>query len=413
MDNLGGSAHDPHIDVSYAVLCLCTQRWFTNKPCLREVVRGILRKKHIIALLEPDASIYGGLTEVECRRVLQGATIQGGRPYVDRLEDLRPEVEQWSTTWAEPVQLPTAKEVEDALFQSAPIVWSPLADFQAVALRMIAERLLPHVTHAYGTPYKQMAYIKGEIGQRVTEFKLKALDSSKASSRPQSNRQGWNSKAACFHLYCSKFNPGAIAVAQEIALMLRGTQTPLRCTDKLEELDACQHMLVHLSSETWTRGEDSDALAKEVHDAKQKGVHWLKAHEVAGVRADDEARHGCPFDEVIQSTPPQLREAGIYSEISMNLAGGEQRHAGLIGLVRELAKDTRQRAPRRRAASVVGFKRPHVSPSSFISMWRRRPLVNRLAAGEDRQRVLELHHPSVQPPGRDRSGGLDSARSRA
>ena len=33
----------------------CTQRWFTNDPCLREFVRAILRKKPMIALLEPEA----------------------------------------------------------------------------------------------------------------------------------------------------------------------------------------------------------------------------------------------------------------------------------------------------------------------------------------------------------------------
>ena len=38
--------------------------------------------------------------------------------------------------WADPVEVPTAEQIEAALFASAPIVWSPLADAQDVAMRL-------------------------------------------------------------------------------------------------------------------------------------------------------------------------------------------------------------------------------------------------------------------------------------
>jgi hypothetical protein len=151
VDNLGGGSDHPHIDVSSCVLCFCTERWFSSGPCVREVVRAVLRRKPLIVLLEPDTSdVHGGLSEAECRAILQDERLQGGRAYSERLEEQRDEVARWSDGWAERVVLPTAAEVEVALFESAPLVWSPLADFQAVTLRIIGERLLPETTHAYG-----------------------------------------------------------------------------------------------------------------------------------------------------------------------------------------------------------------------------------------------------------------------
>eukprot|EP00966_Prymnesium_polylepis_P099435 2303003-Prymnesium_polylepis.1 len=63
-----------------------------------------------------------------------------------------------------------------------------------------------------------------------------------------------------------------------------------------------------------------------------------RATEVPAARCDDEARGGCMFNVVMRMTPEHLLEAGIYSEISMNLAGGDWRTPGLVALVREIAK---------------------------------------------------------------------------
>ena len=51
VDNHGAGKDFPHIDVSDAVLCYLSELWFTNAPCLREVVRAMIRKKPLIALL--------------------------------------------------------------------------------------------------------------------------------------------------------------------------------------------------------------------------------------------------------------------------------------------------------------------------------------------------------------------------
>ena len=114
----------------------------------------------------------------------------------------------------------------------------------------------------------------------------------------------------------------------------------LRWTEDFRELDACQHILVHLNQETWTRGPESDAFAHEVCDAMRAGVHRLLVHEVRGARLDDEARLGCSFEHLIATTRDYLKTAGkLYrTEIAMNLLGGEWRESGLVMLLREIIK---------------------------------------------------------------------------
>ena len=291
----------------------------------------MLRKKPVIALLEPETSdIHGGVTERQCREILRGEKIldgPGGKiSYAERLQVLEEEVSSWTVGWNQPgLKLPTVKEIEDTLFASAPLDWSPLADVQLVTLRMVAERLLPGFQHLYGRPYKQIAYARGEIGERLHETTLKPPD----QADPQLH----------FHLFCSRHTPGARAIAEEIAVLLREAQLPpLLWTEDPDELEQCDHVLVHLNAETWTRGAESDAFARDVCDAMRLGVHRLLAHEVPGARLDNEARGGCSFDDIIHTTPEHLNEAGIYSEIAMNLAGGAWRTAVLVKLIKEISK---------------------------------------------------------------------------
>jgi len=113
----------------------------------------------------------------------------------------------------------------------------------------------------------------------------------------------------------------------------------LRWTDEPAEAWGCEHMLVMLTEETWTRGETSDTLAHEVCEAMRDGIHRLLVHEVMGARVDDnEARHACSFEQVIGTTPRHLVDARLYNEIAMNMAGGEWREAGLAKMARQLCK---------------------------------------------------------------------------
>ena len=126
-----------------------------------------------------------------------------------------------------------------------------------------------------------------------------------------------------FHVYCSKLNPGALGLLIEVAHKrgfsmhkerakakanaLLGKETSRRSdnrndkkmvntlfhTTSFDQLRSCDHMLLLLTAETWTRGDESDRLAAEVAQAKDLGVHVLLAHEMPGV--EEAARHGCEF----------------------------------------------------------------------------------------------------------------------
>ena len=108
---------------------------------VREIVRAVLRKKKIIALLEADITDqHGGHVEDECRRILRSPE------YAVLLKKMVGQVNEWSVAWGEPnLRLPTGEEIEDALFATAPIVWYRLADLQDVSFRLMAEFVL-HAT---------------------------------------------------------------------------------------------------------------------------------------------------------------------------------------------------------------------------------------------------------------------------
>jgi hypothetical protein len=68
----------------------------------------------------------------------------------------------------------------------------------------------------------------------------------------------------------------------------------LHATTSHDDVAKCSHMLLYLTSQTWTR-EASGALAAELMTAMDIGVHILLAHEMPG--AGQEARHGCEFGD--------------------------------------------------------------------------------------------------------------------
>ena len=111
-------------------------------------------------------------------------------------------------------------------------------------------------------------------------------------------------------------------------------------------LRQCEHMLVPLTSDMWTRGSASDAFAHELCEAMRRGVHRLIVHEVPGARyGDNEERHACSFDQLIgdltgdiDGAPRYLLDAGLYNEIAMNVGGDEWRAAGLAKMAQQLAK---------------------------------------------------------------------------
>ena len=104
-------------------------------------------------------------------------------------------------------------------------------------------------------------------------------------------------------------------------------------TTDAANLSQCKHMLLHLTSKTWTRGDESDALGQEVEMAMSMGIHVLLAHEMAGV-GGQEVRCGCEFSIFFAcaegATPGRLIGGGLYSELAVPLKGGAWRDTSMV-----------------------------------------------------------------------------------
>ena len=173
-------------------------------------------------------------------------------------------------------------------------------------MRLIAERLLPPAMA--GTTYVDKELASQKVGQLAL---------------PKDGH--------AFHVYCSTNNPGADALMAEL-VRVRGfagggdsgvSRDVLLFTTDPTEVRSCDHMLLYLTAQTWTRGAESEALAAEVAQAMSANVHILLAHEMVGV-GGQEARFACEFGSFFShpdgATPEVLLHGGIYSEIAVRSA---------------------------------------------------------------------------------------------
>ena len=141
-----------------------------------------------------------------------------------------------------------------------------IGHFQDVTLRLVAERLL---SDAAG-----ITFIDGELStQKLSAPRLPSKDHT-------------------FHVYCSELSPGGSALLRELAshlgIMMMHSLPELGdmkdnkilvVTNDVQHLEECEHMLLYLTSQTWTRCGASDALAEEARRAMDAGIHLLLAHE--------------------------------------------------------------------------------------------------------------------------------------
>jgi len=300
-----------YINAVKKVLIYCSKGYFDSKNCVRELIAAAKRGKPVIAIVDLDESRDGLSLQQVHEQVLRAA---------DHYEE-----------WGIEVGAPHGQELFDHLFTIEPIEWNYIGHFQDVTMRLIAERLLPsNAIHA--------TYVDNEITRRPS----KPLPPPRAS----------------FHVYCSAFNLGALAlmkeVAHELGLLLREGETSqdlpsappagvLCVTSDKGDLPLCDHMLLYLTSQTWTTGE-SPQLASEVEEARTLGVHVLLTHEMRGVGGQDQ-RDGCDFGVFFAcaqgSTPEELLKGGVYSEIAVPLKGGSWRKASmaLLGLALAMTKE--------------------------------------------------------------------------
>jgi hypothetical protein len=182
---------------------------------------------------------------------------------------------------------------------------------------------------------------------------------------PQSLRAPSRERGRKYHLFVSEHNDGALALLDESSVMtswrvevdnayrkrehlkhdsLLGLKQVLFVTTDVADLPLCEQMLVYLTDTTWTSGESSESFAVELWTAMSLQTKLLLAHEMPDVSVHNPWRHGSEFGdffgvsaEGVHTTPPILKEMGIYHGIALPLKGGEYREASLALLADSIA----------------------------------------------------------------------------
>jgi len=318
-------ALEHYIDACRSILIYCSDGYFHSKNCIRELIATAKKNKPVIALIEPDKSRGLSVQQVH-EQILRAAD-----HYMD---------------WGIDDAAPHGQNLIDHVFANEPIEWNRIGHFQDVTMRLIADRLLPAAPNS--------TFVDNEI-----------VSHQPAPLQPPNGS---------FHVYCSSFNAGALGLMNEVAqeqrfralegvasakqntsssfpLSSAGVTAPKGtlhiATDKAS-LALCDHMLLYLTAQTWTRGANSDALAGEIEEALGLGIHILLAHEMPGI-GGQEHRHGCEFGAFFAcpdgATPRELLNRGIYFEIAVPLKGGPWRKASMallgsaLSMTKEDAKD--------------------------------------------------------------------------
>ena len=294
-----------YIERTSTILVYCSRGYFTSKNCMRELVATYTMEKPIIALTEPDTS-RGGLSLAEVHTQLSEADAMYVKWGFWTEACIKDEQGEHTAECHKGVIWPGGEALYDKLYADEPIEWNRIGHFQDVTMRLIAERVLPG---ASGQTYVDREIVNSELG---------------GISPP---------KASFFHLYCSEVNPGAKALMLEVGKE-RGfdvlfeepssgqPDNVLYVTTDVANLSKCEHMLLYLTGQTWTRAEASAALAGQVIRAMDLEVHVLLVHEMPG-SGGQEARFGCEFGCFFShpegATPTELLSRGIYSEIAVPL----------------------------------------------------------------------------------------------
>ena len=84
-----------------------------------------------------------------------------------------------------------------------------------------------------------------------------------------------------YHAFCSANNPGSMELLEELAA---AKAIEVRTTDRLEDLDTCEHMLCDPTAKTWTSGATSEAFADEIR-ARGNGTNAQAAEAAAAAWA--------------------------------------------------------------------------------------------------------------------------------
>jgi hypothetical protein len=113
------------------------------------------------------------------------------------------------------------------------------------------------------------------------------------------------------------------ACAVQAAMGISGGKRQLLWTSESGAMEQCEHFLLYLHRETWTRGPSSRALAGQLGRAMRTGIHILLAHERPDVNGDDDGRRGVKFDSFFMNadgTTPKCKSHAHHLRVVARFA---------------------------------------------------------------------------------------------
>jgi len=343
VDDLKSGSGTAEVDKSECILVFCTSQYFEKKNSLKELYRAVCQRRPILAMLEPDVTQEGGLKQAEIEALITNKAL-------DKYK-LR---KKWAE-WKEDGELlpnafdhaPDEVDVRAALFATPPVEWNRLPHFQDVTIRLVAQN--------------------GILGGTAGELYLQgeAATGKVSLAPPLKGRE--------YHLFCSEFNAGAFALAEELkqssvwATKGKKASVPLTYTQDVSKLESCDHMLVLLDNRTWTSGEDTAKFVEHIHEAMRLGVHINCVHEFPAVVGPP--RHECDFGLMFGDdwTPAHLTggKMNLYKEIALALKGVKWRQPGFVAFAAKLAMSARPHKPI--DADVPASYEPKTGPNPWTS----------------------------------------------
>lgn len=221
----------------------------THADCLREVQATVDQKKPLCIVVDP---VRGGAPlheiEAECAAHLHQAIFGGGA---------RP--------------------------KRGIITWHRIKDFQLVSIKLLAEQLLIGCLRdrsLLGGPDRAL-FVPGELQRQKLVLNRRVV------------------------VYASPHNPGALAVAKDIASAM---DNQIKVTSDPEVMTIATHFLLYLTDQTYLHAAGVK-LAEELRRARAAG----STIEVLMVHENDAKRGGCEFSIFFDGrTPTDLMQGGIY-----------------------------------------------------------------------------------------------------
>ena len=267
---------------SAVVLLFLSRRYFQSHNCRREIVASLEQQKPLVLVHEQQQEKGGGpldLLKSECPRERCAAIFDG----------------------------------------RTPITWHRIKDYQNLTLKLIATEMLCH-SPVYRTVGAK-AHAEDAAGSPPTLIIPGEIDVSQMTTGP-------------VVIWCSKGNPGAKSVTQELAVALGGSSSSIRVVES--QPDAAHagetaFMVVYLNKQTWVEPGERELLARDVRAAREitfgaaahtsrrapkryirrlNAINMTKTLEVAScllkvvlVHENGPSRDRCAFSDFFGSTP--------------------------------------------------------------------------------------------------------------